>query len=57
MCHHLVTWEDAVEIVGIAAEVKVEFADAVGEPIPTMKKSLVMLEDIRSSLSNDLHQS
>lgn len=45
---------DAVEIVGIAAEVKEEIAFELGDDAATMQKSLDLLESIRASLANDL---
>lgn len=45
---------DAVEIVGIAAEVKEEIAFEMGDDTATMRKSLDLLESIRVSLTNDL---
>ena len=45
---------EAVEIVGVAAEVKEEIAFEMGDDPPTMQKSLKLLESIRASLSIDL---
>lgn len=45
---------DAVEIVGIAAEVKAEIATDLGDTPATMRKSLIILETIAASLRNDL---
>ena len=45
---------DAVEIVGIAAEVKEEIAADLGDSAATMEKSLAILGAVRASLANDL---
>ena len=50
----LISVADAVEIVGIAAEVKEEVAADLGDSAATMKKSLTILGAIRTSLNNDL---
>lgn len=44
---------DALEIVEIAAAVKEEFADEVGDSKPTMERSLALLGAIHQSLSRD----
>lgn len=49
----LLTLEDALEIVGIAADVKVEVADSLGDSPATMAKSLSLLTSISKSLSAD----
>ncbi len=46
--------EDAVEIVGIAAEIKEEVAADAGESAETMQKSLALLASIGASLTSDL---
>ena len=50
----VISIEDAVEIVGIAAEVKEEIAAEMGDSPATMEKSLILLDAIRASLNNDL---
>ena len=50
----VISVDDAVEIVTIAAEVKEEVAPQLGDTPATMKKSLIMLDAIRTSLANDL---
>lgn len=45
---------DAVEIVGVAAEVKEEVAAEMGDSPATMKRSLTILEAVRASLALDL---
>lgn len=46
--------EDAIEIVGVAAEVKEEVAADVGDSAANMRRSLVLLGSISASLKNDL---
>jgi hypothetical protein len=50
----VLTVEDAVEVVEVAAEVKEAIAGDLGESPDTMQRSLALLGLIRSSLSNDL---
>jgi hypothetical protein len=50
----VITVNDAVEIVEVAAEVKEAIAADLGESPATMRRSLALLGSIRSSLSNDL---
>jgi hypothetical protein len=50
----VISLADAVEIVGIAADVKEEIALELGDDAKTRQRSLVLLESIRASLSNDL---
>lgn len=50
----VITVADAVEIVGVATEVKEEIAFELGDSAATMQKSLGLLNAIRLSLSNDL---
>lgn len=50
----LLSLKDAVEIVGVAAEVKNEIGEELGDAPATMKRSLALLDSIRRSLSNDL---
>lgn len=45
---------DAVEIVGIAAEVKEAVAADLGDSRATMVESLAILDGIQASLANDL---
>ncbi|MHB8285207.1 MAG: hypothetical protein ACYDD1_11075 [Caulobacteraceae bacterium] len=45
---------DAVEIVGIAGEVKEEIAEDLGDSPATMRKSLTILAAIGNSLAHDL---
>jgi hypothetical protein len=48
------TVEQAVEIVEIAAQVKHDTADAVGDTPTTLQRSLHLLESISASLRQDL---
>jgi hypothetical protein len=50
----LISTEDAIEIVGVAAEVKEEVAYDIGDSPATMHQSLTILQAIQGSLSNDL---
>lgn len=50
----VISVDDAIEIVGVAAEVKEEVADELGDSAATMAKSLTLLGAIRASLNNDL---
>jgi len=50
----VLTVADAVEIVGIAAEVKEEIAADLGDSPATMHRSLALLGAIQTSLTNDL---
>lgn len=45
---------DALEIVGVAAEVKVEVAAELGDSPATMQKSLNLLTAISASLTHDI---
>jgi hypothetical protein len=53
----LISTEDAVEIVDVAADVKEEVASDLGDSPATMRKSLTILKAIRGSLSSDLPRS
>ncbi len=46
--------QEAIEIVDVAADVKVEIADEIGGSQETMLKSLALLQAISVSLSHDL---
>ncbi len=48
------TVEQAVEIVQIAAEVKLETADDVGDTPATLRESLHLLQSISASLLHDV---
>ena len=50
----IITVEDAVEIVTVAAEVKEEIADELGDSPSTMRKSLSILNAVAISIANDL---
>ena len=45
---------EAIEIVDVAAEVKVDIAEELGDTPATLQKSLAMLSAIGRSLRNDL---
>jgi hypothetical protein len=49
----VITVENAIEIVDVAAEVKKEVAEELGDSPATMEASLAFLGAIRASLSND----
>lgn len=49
----VITVADAIEIVGIASEVKQEVAADLGDSPATMEKSLAILSAISLSLTND----
>ena len=53
----LISVDDAVEIVAIAADVKEEIALELGDSPATMQKSLTLLQSIRASLTTDLRES
>ena len=46
----LISTEEAIEIVDIAAEVKVEVAAELGDSPETMRRSLALLDSISASL-------
>jgi hypothetical protein len=50
----VISVEDAVEIVAIAADVKEQIAGELGDSPATREKSLAMLDSIHASLSIDL---
>lgn len=50
----VISVRDATEIVAVAAEVKAEVADQLGDSPGTLKKSLSLLRAITSSLAQDL---
>lgn len=50
----IISVADAVEIVGVATEVKEEVAADLGDSPATMEKSLTLLAAIRTSLAIDL---
>lgn len=50
----VITPRDAVEITDVAAEVKVEIADDLGDSPRTMDRSIALLSAIRASLQTDL---
>ena len=50
----IISVDDAVEIVGVAADVKEEIAGELGDSPVTKEKSLTILNAIRDSLSIDL---
>ena len=52
--HSVLSVEAAVEIVEVAAEVKVEVASGLGDSPETLRKSLTLLEAISSSLRPDI---
>ncbi|MGZ9114400.1 MAG: hypothetical protein ACXW3K_07230 [Brevundimonas sp.] len=54
MKRQLITVADAVEIVDVAAEVKVEVAHDLGDSPANLRKSLFLLAEISNSLSRDL---
>lgn len=45
--------EEAIEIVDVAAEVKAEVAAELGDSPPTMRRSLALLEALSHSLRGD----
>ena len=49
-----ITTAEAIEIVRVAAEVKEEVADEMGDSKTTLVRSLTLLDAIRGSLENDL---
>lgn len=53
----IITVPEAIEIVEVAAEVKQEIAEDLGDSKATMRKSLALLSAIRSSLANDVQES
>ena len=54
IAHAVISVGDAIEIVGVAAEVKQEVAHDLGDSPATMERSLALLGAIHASLSNDL---
>jgi hypothetical protein len=50
----VITVADAVEIVGVAEEVKEEIAFELGDSTPTKRRSLHILADIRKSIEGEL---
>ncbi|MEP9380359.1 hypothetical protein ABLE91_26910 [Aquabacter sp. CN5-332] len=50
----LISAEDAVEIVGVATEVKAEIGADLGDSPATMEKSLTLLKSISASLMHDV---
>ena len=50
----IISVPEAIEIVEVAAEVKREIAEDLGDSEATMRKSLALLSAIRMSLTNDL---
>lgn len=50
----VITVAEAVEIVGIAAEVKEDIAVSLGDSPATMRKSLTLLQAITDSLESDI---
>ena len=51
----VISVEEAIEIVEIAAEVKAEIAIDLGDSPEALHRSLTMLESISSSLRQDVH--
>lgn len=49
--------EEAIEVVDIAADVKEDIAEALGEPPATLRQSLKLLQNIAGSLRLDLSRS
>ena len=54
MDRNVLSTEDAVEIVGVAAEVKTEVAEEMGDTPTSMEKSLTILLLILASLKSDV---
>ena len=50
----IISVEDAIEIVGVATEVKEEIAEDMGDSPATMERSLTILKAISTSLANDV---